>query len=249
MKIPLFTLLLCAGIPGQGPECQAQPSTPSYTPRFSIGVQTAQNRYVVFYPTTVSTRSIKPWMVTAGVQFTPRFLLQVGYGYSHEETVEDPSGTGTTLTGQQTSGVYRYASRAWAVPLLTRYTLTRRPLSRVQFDLLSGATLAAARFSGYSDSRIDGQIISSTSYGGRATPQLYATAGVGARVWFGKHWHLVWDITLNRNLHASSRYTNLETTGNRWGLTRSANLGVQYRFGWPKKVQAAARPAPQTPAQ
>ncbi|WP_245328383.1 hypothetical protein [Hymenobacter aquaticus] len=113
---------------------------------------------------------------------------------------------------------------------------------------MGGTTLASAHFSSYADRRIDGQIISSTSYGDHAPLQLYATAGLGARVRLGKHWHVVWDMSLNRNLHATSRYTNLEATGNRWGLTRSTNFGVQYRFGWPPRRKPAEPVAPETPA-
>lgn len=182
--------------------------------------------------------AIDPVMFTAGVRLRPRLFLQVGYGYNHRLYVEDPAYTGTTLSGQQMSGYFRDETWSWAVPLLARYTLTKKDQARMQFEALGGISVAAAHFSGYSDQRIDGEVIGFTAYGSRSTTQLYATAGLSGKLRVTKHWHAVADATLNRNLHATTPYTNLNTTGNRWGLTRGLNLGVQYHFDWLKRTKA-----------
>ena len=62
------------------------------------------------------------------------------------------------------------------------------------------------------------------------TTQGFATAGLGMRYSFGRHFEAVGDVAWNHNFHEASPDLHQQVTGSRYGLTRSTNIGVRYRF-------------------
>ncbi|WP_345126781.1 outer membrane beta-barrel protein [Hymenobacter antarcticus] len=234
MKHAFLFLVMAIGAPLLQFPCQAQEAKAALQNRYYVGLQTFMGSYEMFYRTTPRLLGIKPWQVVAGAHLTRRWAVQVGYTTSNRSSIEDPSYTGTTLSGQYVSGRRGSDSREQAAVLLMRYSLIRRPHPRLQVDVLAGLTLVSSRFSVYGADFVDGQTVREYYSGDHAT-QFYATAGLGARYPFGKHFEGVFDYTLSRNLKSVPAGLHQQVSGSSLGLTRAFGLGLRYRFALHKK--------------
>jgi opacity protein-like surface antigen len=171
-----------------------------------------------------------PLQLTAGYQLRPRLAVQAGVAYSGSTrsydfeyySIADPAGPPRYHHHTGTSTI-----RNTSVSLLARYTLTRNPAHRVQFDALGGATLE--HFSGYSrgtDTQGFVGSLESNDFSNRYSHSiLLLTAGAGVRYRLTPRFDLNLDYTLNHPLLTASSHF--------WpsALTGTAALGVRYRFG------------------
>jgi hypothetical protein len=122
-------ILLITGLLGTLLPLSSPAQTAPTAPRFYVGVGANLLSNVPF-----NDRKLVPVVprlfgpsLTAGVHFTPRWALQVGFSY-HGKNTPDPAG-GPTLE-----------AKYFVVPALLRYTVTA-PATPVQVDVLAGATL------------------------------------------------------------------------------------------------------------
>jgi hypothetical protein len=122
-------ILLITGLLGTLLPLSSPAQTAPTAPRFYVGVGANLLSNVPF-----NDRKLVPVVprlfgpsLTAGVHFTPRWALQVGFSY-HGKNTPDPAG-GPTLE-----------AKYFVVPALLRYTVTA-PATPVQVDMLAGATL------------------------------------------------------------------------------------------------------------
>jgi hypothetical protein len=125
----LAPILLITGLLGTLLPLSSPAQTAPTAPRFYVGVGANLLSNVPF-----NDRKLVPVVprlfgpsLTAGVHFTPRWALQVGFSY-HGKNTPDPAG-GPTLE-----------AKYFVVPALLRYTVTA-PATPVQVDVLAGATL------------------------------------------------------------------------------------------------------------
>ena len=228
LSLALGGMLLIAALPARA---QTAAETPP-APRFYIGLGAYSSYYQLLggqsgYDTPVRL----PVQLTAGYQLRPRLAVQVGVAYSG--ATANFSGVGLAYNpANPTKGTFfeyygASTQRNTSLAALARYTLTRNPAHRVQFDALGGFTLEHG--SGfdrgtYSDSL--GGTRNVTSYAYRASRNtLLLTAGIGTRFRLSRHFELTYDLTLSKAL------TNDSPTGQFQGLTSSSALGLRYRFG------------------
>lgn len=203
--------------------------------RYYVALSSIRSNYEVFYPTTPQLAVITTGQATVGVQFNPRWAMQLGYAYSRDKSSQDPAYTGTTLAGQYITG--RRSNDSWeqAFPLLVRYALIGRPNPRLQIDFIGGGTVVDGRFSVHYIDFVDGQVVREFNAGDHVT-QLYFTAGLGVRYPFGKHFEGVFDYMLSRNFKAVPASFHQQVSGSSLGLTRAFSLGLRYRFALHKKA-------------
>ncbi|MGY3087796.1 hypothetical protein ACVWYF_000822 [Hymenobacter sp. UYAg731] len=228
LPFALGGLLLAAALPTHA---QTTPE-PSAAPRFYIGLGAYSSYYQLLggqsgYDTPVRL----PVQLVAGYRLRPRLAVQVGVAYSGNTAHFANVGLAYNPTSP-TRGTYfhEYATstlRNASVAVLARYTLTRNPAHRVQFDALGGFTLEHS--SGFErGTRADslGGALIVNPYSSRAARNtLLLTAGLGTRVRLSQHFELTYDFTLNKALTSDS------PTGHFQGLTSSSALGLRYRFG------------------
>ncbi|MFC7668269.1 hypothetical protein ACFQT0_13440 [Hymenobacter humi] len=122
----------------------AQTTDPAPAPRFFVGL----GAYSSYYQKLGNQRFLNsglqvPVQLTAGYQWRPRLAVQVGVAYSGMSNRY--SNSGYYYTGPNSLNYYeaagRYTGRSASVSALARYTLTRNPAHRMQFDALGGLTL------------------------------------------------------------------------------------------------------------
>ncbi|MBH8556464.1 outer membrane beta-barrel protein [Hymenobacter negativus] len=163
-----------------------------------------------------------PVQLTAGYQLRPRLALELGAAYcgrtsryAYDGYFYDGSGAAVYYQYSNT-----YTVRTTSVSALARYTLTRQPAHRLQFDVLGGVGLVhAARYSrGTQIDRFSGSTQSAPFAVRNATNNWLLTAGLAARYRLSSRFELNFDITTNRDL------TRPDFIG-------SAALGLRYRFG------------------
>ncbi|MFD2718534.1 outer membrane beta-barrel protein [Hymenobacter monticola] len=175
-----------------------------------------------------------PLQLTAGYQLTPRLAVQVGLAYSGSASAYNGEGYFYNLNSNQ--GIYySYAGKSSirnaSASVLARYTLTRQPGHRLQFDALGGLTLEHRRGTDrgtYTDS-LGGRRNASPYDDRAAVNTLLLTAGLGTRYRLSSRFDLTLDLLLNRSLNApapSPIFYNFQN-----GFSSSAALGVRYRFG------------------
>lgn len=224
---------------GTAVQVHAQAAMPNTEFPVFVGVHAFNGAYEVFFPRTPNLSGTGlSWQLTAGVNLSPRFALQLGGTYSRTKFDDDPSYIGTTTTGQSTQGSYHSKRWTHCVPLLARYAVVRSPRPRLQVEALFGASVVATRDVFWGDNRINGQVVSEFYEENKAT-HVYATGGLGFRYPFGRRFEGVFDWTYSRNLRAVPEAVHQGVTGNKWGLTRALSLGLRYRFAVKKKAVAA----------
>ena len=207
--------------------------------RYWVGVDALRSHYEVFFPLTPNDTGTGAWQVSMGVNITPRLATQAGISYTHDENIQDPEYSGTTLSGQYTDGSRINKRWTYCLPILARYAVVRYPHPRLQVDAILGLTLLGTRYLLAGENRVDGQVVSSFFEEGKAT-HLYATGGVGLRYPFGRHFEGVFDWTYSKNFRSAPDYVHLAVTGNKLGLTKALSLGLRYRFAVQKKTAATA---------
>lgn len=154
-----------------------------------------------------------------GHQLSPRTAIQLSVGAGHQLYYNEV--THQTPTGQTVRDSYFHDDH-WlkAVPVLLRFTGTRRLYRRLQFDALAGITLLHASyyqtFDGYDNQQ---NSVVHEEHSERVT-NVALTGGLSVRYRFGRHLEVVGDAALNRTLSsnpsASAKATYL--------------VGLRYRF-------------------
>jgi len=86
----------------------------------------------------------------------------------------------------------------------------------------------------YSYSTFNGAITSEQTRSGHSA-QFIATAGVGFRWVFSRHFELMYDHAWNRNMDGAPPYLRQQIIGNPNGLTTNRSLALRYRLNWGKK--------------
>ena len=230
MRLPLFPLsilLLSTTLPAFAQTAQMAQTPPA--PRFYVGL----GLYSSFYQplSGQANRSVQlPVQLMAGYQLRPRLAVQVGVAYSgttghYFDTgfFYNPTNPKGAFFEYNATNTLRYAS----VSALARYTLTRKPAHRVQFDALGGFTLEHSNVlnrSTWADSL--GGTRNVNSYGYRASRNtLLLTAGLGTRIRLSQRFGLFYDLTLNKALTGPDPHPAPAR------LTGSSALGLRYRFG------------------
>jgi hypothetical protein len=230
-SLALGGLLLAAALPGRA---QTSADTPA-APRFYVGLSAYTSLYQPLGYQALSSQSRTgfrvPVQLTAGYQLRPRLAVQLGlvstsntysYGFAGHTYTSNGVSIYTSsyfaLDGANTS-------RQLSASALARYTLTRNPAHRVQFDALGGFTLEHG--SSYErGTRADsvGAMLVSTPFSVRSSRNnLLLTAGLGTRVRLSPRFELFYDFTLNKNLNRAGYLPGT--------LTGSSALGLRYRFG------------------
>ena len=217
-------LLVAAALPGRA---QITSETPA-APRFYVGLGAYSSYYQPLGGLTQANRSSVrvPVQLVAGYQLRPRLAVQVGLAYSGSTSDYDYEGIRYFYSGSSMQTAYsRYSStntqRNAAVSVLARYTLTRNPAHRVQFDALGGLTLehSSSYLRGTSTDSVGGAFVS-TPFSYRASRNnLLLTAGLGTRFRLSPRFELFYDFMLNKNLTRPST------------IMGSSGLGLRYRFG------------------
>lgn len=210
---------------------------------YYFGLQSASNWYELHYkagPYAVPPTRIKvsPWLVSAGYFIQPRLAIQLGFTYN-SYAHHSAGGTGIDLQGRRILyDAFTEENKQVAVPLTLRYSLSKRK-PRLRADALLGIVWAYNSFVQESHDEVDGQITRQSSRSDHAG-NFYASAGLGIRWVFNRHFEALGDFTLNRNLKALPSELHQQVTGNTLGLTRSLNLGLRYRFNLYKPAAAPA---------
>lgn len=196
--------------------------------RWTIGLQLTDQAYRLRYTDGAGFQNFGPLQLSVGYRWKPRWTVEVGTTYWRDNY--HWTAVGTTISGEPVEEDNR--SQAWkaAVPVRVRYTLTRQPAHRLQFDALGGVAVAFTRStsewvrteSGVETSRYQG---TSTGYG------VSASLGVGGRLGLGKSRRLeiAGELLLNQNLQSANNQRSLDyrpvfSPLGSWGL------GLRYRL-------------------
>ena len=198
----------------------AQTETPAaFKPQLFVGLGVSVGSYrpsIEFYDNTVSPA------LTVGGQLGPRLAVQVSSVYSQQSNSYGYTGL-LYINGGLHQGVSSGTSRQRivAVPVLMRYTLTRRPARRFQVDLLGGTTVLRSTYRSMGTT-IDSlqRVVSANDYR-QATTTFCLALGPGLRYRMGQHLDLtseyIFNILLNNRSYSSA--------------SAALTAGLRYRFG------------------
>lgn len=197
--------------------------------RYYVGVAAYSSYFQEFGKQPYGETSFRaPVQLTAGFQVRPRLAVQLGVAYSGATYSYDF--TGYSYSDPSVRPVYfhnqgRQTVRVTSVSLLSRYTLTRNPAHRLQFDALAGVSLEHG--SGYHrGSQADslGGTLNTSNFSSRGSQNLFVlNFGLGTRYRLTPRFELNFDLMANSVLPGSSYRIQ--------GLTSTAALGLRYRFG------------------
>ena len=228
MHLPLFPLsilLLSTALPAFAQTAQMAQTPPA--PRYYVGLGLYSSYYQPL--SGQANRSVQlPVQLTAGYQLRPRLAVQVGLAYS--ETSGRYAFVGRTY-GSGPTGYIDFQSdhinRALSASVLARYTLTRNPARRLQFDALGGVGLErGTQFSrGTQADSLDGSYHFRSFATRQERTNLVLSGGLGTRLRLCSHLALTFDFTLNKALNNSAPSPAPA------GLTGSSALGLRYQFG------------------
>jgi hypothetical protein len=231
--MPTPRLVLCSLLLGAPLLSHAQSAEPAPYPRYYVGLAAYSSYYQAlgggnYRPTRI------PLQLTAGYQWRPRLAVQAGIAYSSASQSYSSIGRIYPSPGYPIPGVQgsyydyngRVTGRNASVSLLTRYTLTRQPAHRVQFDLLGGFTWEHSSYRDYGSraDSVQGSLVISAFDERGNTNRLLLTLGPSVRYHFGQHLELFYDLLLNTSV-ISNQYYQIK------GITSSSALGLRYRFG------------------
>ncbi|MGI4862867.1 MAG: outer membrane beta-barrel protein [Janthinobacterium lividum] len=208
----------------------AQRTDPVPTPRFYVGLAAYSSYYQPL--SGGANRSTRvPFQVTAGYQWRPRLALQAGLAYSGVSASYFYIGRtypSTSLKGNYYDSNGRSTQRNTSASLLARYTLTRKPEHRLQFDVLGGFTWERNSYhdAGTRADSVQSSLVVSPYDDHNAVNRLLLTVGPSVRYRFGQHLEVFYNLLFDINL-ASSQYYQIQ------GVTSSSALGLRYRFGQP----------------
>ena len=229
-------LLLAAALPALA---QTPAETPA-APRFYVGLGAYSSYYQPFGGNAISSTGLRvpaqstglrvPVQLVAGYQLRPRLALQMGMAYGGSTNDYRYEGIQYYYSGTGIQSAYsRYratnTARTTSVSVLARYTLTRNPAHRVQFDALGGFTLEHQRsyLRGTQADSVGGALVESDFSYRSSRNTLLLTAGLGTRLRLSPRFGLFYDFTLNKNLNRAGYLPG--------SLTGSSALGLRYRFG------------------
>ena len=208
---------------------QAQDSQPVPASRFYVGLAAYSGPYQNLGSTNRNRNNVNiPVQATLGYQWRPRLAVQLGLTYSgYKNRFESEySYTDTNTYKILYQGNITTAVRTLSTALLMRYTLTRKPTHRFQFDVLGGLTLLhqGVRVTGnetysYADyPQSPSTVIDRND--SHPYNSLNATLGPEFRYRFGQRLEAVGDILFY--LPITDTYRNLDS---------SVALGLRYHFG------------------
>ena len=226
MRFPSFVLgglLLATARPVLAQTAADVPAAP----RFYVGLG-AYNSYYQSLGGQYNGPTRVPVQLVAGYQLRPRLTVQVGLAYSGNTSRYAFAGR---MYGSGPAGYLDYSAtntqRSASASVLARYTLTRNPVHRVQFDALGGFTLEHGRnFLRGTQADSLGGTRNVTDFSRRASgTTLLLTAGLGTRVRLSPRFELFCDFTVNKALTGPAPHPAPA------GLTGSNALGLRYRFG------------------
>ncbi|RYU79124.1 outer membrane beta-barrel protein [Hymenobacter persicinus] len=196
-------------------------TAPTPASRFYVGLQAGFHRYLIDYPGRYNEITVLPAHLVAGYQAMPRLALQLGASYRHEQHTY--GSTASPLPGEPGR---RMEEDHWTtdVPLSVRYSLTRQPEKRLQFDLTGGITLVYSRWLSQTTTGKDGVIIGSERIDSKVMDP-YLTVGAGLRYGFSPRLALTFDAQVNK-------LTLTVRTAPALALLRypSVGLGLRYRL-------------------
>jgi len=208
--------------------CAAQ-QTP--IPRFYGGVQAFVSSFPIFYPGATNSylEYSGPVELLAGYRFAPRWAVQVGWIgtrkiYHYESRYVD------STTGGDVVNMSRADHRNTAIPVLIRYSLTRKATHRIQFNVLAGVTLVHASYQRRTTRLVDEQLVIDDRKANSAT-NLALCIGPSVRCSLGPHLELVAHYGHNATLnpHHSSNAGSLALAT---GFANTFTGGIHYRFGY-----------------
>ena len=226
LPFSLSGLLLAAALPARAQTITDAPAAP----RFYVGLGLYNSFYqpITKEPTRLGGAWQLPVQLVAGYQLRPRLAVQLGVAYSSYSTHYAFAGR---VYSNSPDGYISYdrttTVRDVTVSALARYTLTRNPAHRLQFDALGGLALErGSSFSRGTQADSVGGTRNVASFSNRASgTALLLTAGLGTRYRLGSRFELLYDFTLNRTLNGDAPHPAP------LGLTGSQTLGLRYRFG------------------
>ena len=226
-------LFLTSALPALAQTAPDAPAGHGPLPRFYVGLAAYSSYYQPLGGQPMGTTGFRvPVQLTAGYQLRPRLAVQLGVAYSGSTSTYSNLGYQYIYTGTRPT-YYNYENtqtvRRTSVSALARYTLTRNPAHRLQFDALGGIGLEHG--SGYSRGSQSDSLsgsLQTTNYSFRGTQNvLVLTLGASARYRLNPRFELNFDLTTNYAVADEVR-TYVKSLQ---GFTGSAALGLRYRFG------------------
>lgn len=206
---------------------QAQ-DTPSF-PRWYGSLQYGRQNYQLFYPRKAEpfrTNERRP-QFALGYQFTPKWSTQLGWSPGYGEY--NGSEVGTNELGQPVSAINWSKNRSNVFVGLVRYTFAHEVFRNLRPEVFIGPTVLFDRNWGEGTRTENGQVVLQQKSDVRST-NVYALLGAAAVYSFGRHFQATADLTFNKNFKRTLDAYDVNTTGNRAGISRSVSLGVRYRF-------------------
>ncbi|MDJ0364622.1 outer membrane beta-barrel protein [Hymenobacter sp. H14-R3] len=222
-----FRLACCALLVGSPLLGRAQ--TTAALPRYYVGLAAYSSDFQPLGGTYYGGTTV-PVQLTLGYQLQPRLAVQLGVAYS-QKTYDYVNTSQSFYSGAAPGLPYYFAYSSHgsdyqtSVRGLVRYTLTRQPAHRVQFDVLGGLTFEYARANSHitrTDSDSLQNVIVTTNYDDHYSfTNFLLTGGLSTRYRFSQRLEAVLDVTLSRSF----------MRGQNSGFPGSTALGLRYRFG------------------
>ena len=215
--------LLAAALPLAG-FAQTEAPAPA-APRFFVGLGIYQ-----LPQSSLMFTGFAPVVPTFGVQLRPRLAVQASAAFRSTHHAYEYSATYYDVSGGAPGQYYDYTrygssrNRSLAVPVLARYTLTRRQRHRFQADLLGGFTWMHQAY--HSEQRLVDHVraTDTTSTYDQTYNSLYVTLGPSLRYRVWKGLELTGDLTYNLRVGGSLGRSYRGIEGN-------LAAGLRYRFG------------------
>jgi hypothetical protein len=218
-------LLLASPLPGLA---QTPDAAPVPAPKFYVGLAAYHSNFQNLGSWRQGDTGFRvPVQLTAGYQLRPRLALELGVAYSGRTTHYEYDSYYYNTSGMAPAR-YAYSGaftdRTTTVSALARYTLTRKPAHRLQFDALGGLSLVHRSYysRGFEGDDLSGTFQTEPFAVRGSVNDLLLTAGLGLRYRLTPRLGLNFDLTTNYNLSRPNTFN---------GYTGSAALGLRYRFG------------------
>lgn len=227
-RLLLSGLLLGPAFAGFAQTAAPQAAAATPAPRFYVGLGAYSSNYQSLGGQAY--RGVRvPVQLTAGYQWRPRLAVQASVAYSGVSDSYANAGRYYPDNGTGKGVYFDYqgtnTARNTSVALLARYTLTRQPAHRLQFDLLGGFTLEHGSYRSRGTTADSARVPFAAPFDNRASStSLLLTFGPSVRYRLGSRFELLYDFTLNTRLVSDQPYSIR-------GLTTASALGLRYRFG------------------
>lgn len=206
----------------------AQTADPVPVPKFYVGLGAYGSSYQKLGGRPNSGATV-PVQLTVGYQLLPRLAVQVGLaysGYSDSYAYDGRIYSDPIIPSTYFADNGKYTERNFSASVLARYTLTRKPAHRMQFDLLGGFGLESphSRSQGTRSDSVQSSLVA-TPYTYRFSKNdLLFTLGLSTRYRLSQRFELTYDFTISSVVASDKTYPISRLTG--------ANaLGLRYRFG------------------